>query len=103
MKYGVGIVGIKLGGKGSWVISKNGKRVQAVAFKVKAVDTTGAGDGWSAGLLVGLAKDWDLEKCVIVANAIGALVVTKRGAITALPSREELAAFLRSNGIDIEI
>jgi len=103
MKHGVGIVGIKLGEKGSWVISKDGKRVQASAFKVKAVDTTGAGDGWNAGLLIGLAKHWDLEKCATVANAIGALVVTKRGAITALPCKEELTAFLKRNDTDIEI
>lgn len=103
MKYGVGIVGIKLGKKGSYIISKDGKTFQAPAFKVKAVDTTGAGDGWNAGLLAGLCKDWDLQKCAIVANAIGALVVTKRGAITALPRKEELTAFLNRNDIDLEI
>lgn len=102
-RYGVGIVGIKLGEKGSCIVSKDGKRVQAPAFKVKAFDTTGAGDGWNAGLLVGLCKDWDVQKCVIVANAIGALAVTKRGAITALPCKRELNAFLRRNDIDIEI
>jgi ribokinase len=66
-------------------MSKDGKIVQTPAFKVSVVDTTGAGDRWNAGLLVGLCRDWDLEKCVTVSNAIGALAVTKRGGITASP------------------
>jgi sugar/nucleoside kinase (ribokinase family) len=103
MKYGVGTVGIKLGKRGSCIISRDGKIVQVPAFKVKAVDPTGAGDGWNAGLLAGLCKDWDLQKCATVANAIGALVVTKRGAIAALPRKEELTAFMKSNDVHLEI
>jgi len=103
LRYGIGIVGIKLGDKGSFTMSEDGRTVQAPAFRVKAIDTTGAGDGWNAGLLVGLCKGWDLEKCVTVANAIGALVVTKRGAITAMPYKKELIEFLKRTDIKIEI
>ncbi len=103
LRYGVEVAGIKLGDKGALVKTRDGKRVFVPAFKVKAIDTTGAGDGWNAGLLLGLLKNWDLEKCVKIANAVGALVVTKRGAITALPYRKELNDFLRKQGSDIEI
>ncbi|MEM1606937.1 MAG: sugar kinase [Candidatus Bathyarchaeia archaeon] len=103
LKYGVEIVGIKLGEKGAFVKTKDGRKVYAPAFKVKPVDTTGAGDGWNAGLLLGVIKEWDLEKCVKVANAVGAFVVTKHGAITALPYREELNNFLREQEAGIEI
>jgi len=103
LRYGIGIVGIKLGDKGSFTMSGDGRRVQASAFRVKAIDTTGAGDGWNAGFLVGLCKGWDLEKCVTVANAIGALVVTKRGAITAMPYKQELREFLKRTDTKIEI
>jgi len=103
LRCGVGIVGIKLGEQGSYIMSKDGKSARAPAFRVKAVDTTGAGDGWNAGLLVGLCKGWDLEKCATVANALGAMVVTKRGAITAMPYKEELKTFLKRAGIKIEI
>jgi len=103
LRYGIGIVGIKLGDEGSFTISADGRTIQAPAFRVKAIDTTGAGDGWNAGLLVGLCKGWDLEKCVTVANAIGAMVVTKRGAITAMPYKEELIAFLKRTDTTIEI
>jgi len=103
LKLGIEVVGIKLGDKGALVKTRDGKDVYAPAFKVKAVDTTGAGDGWNAGLLVGLLKGWDLEKCVKVANAVGALVVTKHGAITALPYREEVIKFIKEQKLEIEI
>lgn len=103
LRFGIGIVGIKLGDQGSFIMSGDGRAVQAPAFRVKAIDTTGAGDGWNAGLLVGLCKGWDLEKCVTVANAIGALVVTKRGAITAMPYKQELTEFLKRTDIKIEV
>ncbi|MFB0562785.1 MAG: carbohydrate kinase family protein [Candidatus Lokiarchaeia archaeon] len=93
--YGIKIVGIKMGNKGSLIISDRGEKIESPAFKVKPMDTTGAGDGWNAGLLVGLIKKWNLEKCITIANAIGALVVTRRGAITALPNKEELQKFLK--------
>jgi sugar/nucleoside kinase (ribokinase family) len=102
-RYGIGVVGIKLGENGSYLASKGGGKVQTPAFKVEPVDTTGAGDGWNAGLLVGLCKNWDLPKCAIVANAIGALVVTKRGATTAMPYKEGLRAFLKRSGSGIRI
>jgi sugar/nucleoside kinase (ribokinase family) len=95
------IVAIKLGGDGCYVRSREGFEVAKPAFKVAVVDTTGAGDGWAAGFLQGLVKGWDLEKCAIVANAVGGLVVTKIGAITAMPTKSELLRFLRSQGMDI--
>lgn len=103
LKQGVEVVGIKMGERGSLVKTRDGKRVYMPVFKVKAVDTTGAGDGWNAGLLVGLLKGWDLEKCVTVANAVGALVVTKHGAITALPYKDELNNFLKDQGLSVRI
>jgi len=102
-RYGVRIVGIKMGEQGSLIIGEGEEKIEGPAFRVKPVDTTGAGDGWNAGLLVGLVRGWSLEKCVTVANAIGALVVTRRGAITALPDREQLQRFLRRAKTKISI
>jgi sugar/nucleoside kinase (ribokinase family) len=100
-KYDPLIVAIKLGGDGCYVRSREGFEITKPAFKVAVVDTTGAGDGWAAGFLHGLVKGWDLEKCSTVANAVGGLVVTKIGAITAMPTKSELLRFLRSQGMDI--
>ncbi|XP_074308346.1 putative fructokinase-6, chloroplastic isoform X2 [Silene latifolia] len=62
--------------------------------KVDAVDTTGAGDAFVAGILFQLAADIDLIKnedglrvALEFANACGAITVTERGAIPALPTK----------------
>jgi len=103
LKLGPRTVGIKLGAQGSFVNTAERRVIRKPAFSVKPVDTTGAGDGWNAGLLVGICEGWDLEKSVTVANAVGALVVTKRGAITAMPYRAELNAFLKQAGVQLSI
>jgi fructokinase len=71
------------------------------SFPVTAVDTTGAGDGFMAGLLAGILQDDDaledparLAAICRFANAVGALTTTIRGAIPALPTRAEVEAFL---------
>ncbi|KAG6497114.1 probable fructokinase-6, chloroplastic [Zingiber officinale] len=64
-------------------------------FEVEQVDTTGAGDAFVAGMLSQLASDISilqdearLREALKFANACGALTVTERGAIPALPTRE---------------
>jgi fructokinase len=71
-------------------------------FAIKAVDATGAGDGFVAGLLQGLLADpatfrdeARLRELCRFANAVGALATTERGAIPALPDRERVRDFLR--------
>ncbi|QIW15388.1 aminoimidazole riboside kinase [Pasteurellaceae bacterium RH1A] len=74
---------------------------QIVAGKpVQPVDTTGAGDAFVSGLLAGLyqAQDWQnggsLVQIIRQANASGALATTAKGAMSALPNRAELEAYL---------
>ena len=103
LRLGPSTVGIKLGAQGSFVKTADGEVIRKPAFNVKPVDTTGAGDGWNAGFLIGICEGWDLAKSVTVANAVGALVVTKRGAITAMPYRTELKTFLTEAGVRLTI
>jgi fructokinase len=69
-------------------------------FVVQVVDTTGAGDGFVAGLLAGLLDHglrWDrevLESSLRLANAVGALTTTQRGAIPSLPTRPAVERFI---------
>jgi fructokinase len=70
-------------------------------FSVEPVDTTGAGDGFVAGLLKGLLDRPDaygdesqLRTICRYANAVGALTTTRRGAIPALPSAIQVDEFL---------
>ena len=51
--------------------------IQEPAYRVKAVDTTGAGDTFNAGLIYGLSSGWDLERCLAFANAAAAIAISR--------------------------
>lgn len=86
---GVRIVAVKLGGKGCYVT--DGKRNCVIdSFKVKAVDTTGAGDAFNAGFLYGLINGKSLLDCGRIANLVASKCVTKVGARTGLPRLQDL-------------
>lgn len=65
----------------------------AAGTKVKAVDTTAAGDVFNGGLAVALAEGMDLANACRFANDAAALSVTKMGTQIATPSRAEVEAF----------
>lgn len=105
LTMGPKLVVVTLGGEGSFFYTDTAAG-HVPGNAVKAVDTTGAGDGFVAGLLSGLlaycepGKAYvfpgkaELEACCRVANAVGALATTKRGAIPALPTRDQAEALL---------
>ena len=75
---------------------RGAERVHLEAFRVNAVDTTGAGDSFAAGFVHGLLTKRPLRECLLLANATGALSATGVGGTAAQPDRETLSAFLRS-------
>ena len=105
-RYRPRLLAVTRGAKGSHVRWGDDNSLDAPGLSVKAVDTTGAGDGFVAALLCGLLEH-DLAKAealidppldvltkiVTQANAVGALTTTRKGAIPALPTREELRVF----------
>jgi ribokinase len=64
------------------------------AFPVQAVDTTGAGDAFTAAAAVGLARGLPLPEVIRQAAAAGALATRAAGARAALPGYDELAELL---------
>lgn len=92
---GVGTVVVTLGSVGA-LAADGTAAVHYPAFPVQAVDTTGAGDAFNAGLAVGLAAGGTLDQAMPLANAAAALACTKTGAQDALPDRAQVEAFLRS-------
>lgn len=71
------------------------------SFNVKAVDATGAGDSFIAGILQGVLQqpsifkdEQNLLQLCRFANAVGAIATTERGAIPALPTRQQVLDFL---------
>lgn len=85
---GVGTVGLKMGEEGCYLRS-GGDAVRLPAYKVQAVDATGAGDAFVAGFLTGVVKGWDLELTGRFANAVGACCVQALGTTTGLKNFEE--------------
>ena len=67
------------------------------AFKVKAIDTTGAGDAFNGGFLCALSEGKDIWEAARFANALAALSVQKIGTTVSMPTREEIEQFLEQN------
>lgn len=83
----------------------SGARGDVPGFAVEAIDTTGAGDAFVAGLLAGILAEPEalsepaaLRHVVLRANACGALATTQFGAIPALPTGATVDAFLSVRG-----
>ncbi len=103
-RFGIKLIFVTMGKAGSF-FRKAELTGSVPAFPVKAVDTTGAGDGFFGGVLYRLLESEDQTEALSVeqltealrfGNAVGALTTTKRGGISALPSMEEISAFLNS-------
>jgi ribokinase len=65
---------------------------------VQAIDGTGAGDAFAAGLIYGKLADWSFEDAVTLANAAGALATTAVGATEGVLGLDETLAFARMTG-----
>jgi ribokinase len=92
---GVATVIITLGARGAFVAT--GELAQLVpGFRVKAVDTTAAGDVFNGALAVRLAEGSALLEAVRFAHAAAAISVTRPGAQPSIPNRREILSMLRS-------
>jgi len=98
LKAGPELVAVKLGNRGCYLSTKDDS-IRYPAFKVQVLDETCAGDTFNAGLLFGYMKKWPLEKTAILANAMGAIVVTKYGGGVGVPTKDEIIRFLNSRDI----
>lgn len=93
--FGADTVVIKLGPEGA-VGFKGGEKVVAPGFPVKrVVDPFGAGDAFAAGFLAGQLKNWSFKESLTLANAVGALAVTVKGNVEAMPTLEEAQRFIQ--------
>lgn len=99
------LVMLTRGADGCTVYLRDGSEYSHAGYKVTSVDTTGAGDSFMAGIIVGVleqldeSRDFskvDFESVLKLANASGAMATTGRGAIPSLPTRAEVDAFLET-------
>ena len=104
LAMGPKLIAVTLGSEGVLMATKE-KKERVKGFSVQSVDTTGAGDSFWGGFLsrfLSYEKEleqitWDeLKNCAVTGNAVASLCVRKRGGIPAVPSRDEVEAFLHS-------
>lgn len=95
-KMGTKYIIITLGAEGLYCLDQKDE-VWLKAFKVKAVDTTAAGDAFIGGFAWALSVGKTLKDALRLASGAGALATTKLGAQPSLPTKEELENFIRQN------
>ncbi len=85
---------LKMGERGSLILSSNGERIRVPAFKVKLVDTTGCGDAWSAGFIAGLSLNMSISKAAQLGSACGSLVASGLGSDAGIIDLATTLAFI---------
>jgi ribokinase len=90
---GVSTVVVTMGAMGAAAVSA-AAALRVAAFPVEVIDTVGAGDAFSGGLAACLAAEAPIEDALAVASAAGSLTCTRRGAVEALPTREDVLAIM---------
>lgn len=83
---------VTLGSKGCIYIDKD-RKIEFKAHKVKAIDTTAAGDSFIGGFVNGLSLDLPLEEAIKRGITTAAISVTRVGAQTSIPTLEEVLNF----------
>lgn len=83
---------ITLGSKGSLYIDRE-KEIMTPAYKVKAVDTTAAGDSFIGGFVMGISQGMEIRDAIELGTKVAAISVTRIGAQTSLPTAEEIKNF----------
>ncbi|MBR4769279.1 MAG: ribokinase [Lachnospiraceae bacterium] len=84
---------LTLGGEGS-VFLRGGTVYRQPAYRVKAVDTTAAGDTFTGYFIAGLFRNDPIETVLKYASAAAAIAVSRKGASVSVPTRDEVERLL---------
>lgn len=93
LELGVGEVVATIGNKGSVHVDRSGS-TSYPSLLVDAIDTTGAGDAFNAGLVVGMSRGLSLADSIQLGNRAGAFCVTRLGVLDGLATMDELSEFV---------
>lgn len=92
---GVKNILVTLGEKGVYLDSEEDGICRIPAIPVDAIDTTAAGDSFTAALAVMLSEGKCLREAAIFANYVSAIVVTRKGAQSSIPTLDEVQQYIR--------
>ncbi len=93
LRQGPKAIVLKWGARGALLCTESEEQIIS-GYTVPVVDTTGAGDAFTAGLAFALVEGRALDQAVRFANAVGAIAVTRLGAMASMPMRTEVDALL---------
>lgn len=96
-EIGIPEVVISSGIRGSFGIDTQGNEVNQKAFKVSAVDDTGAGDVFHGAYLFGTLKNWEMARKLKFASAAAALKCRVPGARAGIPSFAQAIKFMNNH------
>jgi sugar/nucleoside kinase (ribokinase family) len=94
LEMGPETVVVKMGEEGAYAATRAGDSAFMPAFKVPVVDMIGAGDAFDAAFLGSRLRGLSLKESLEIANATGALCITVRGDVEAVPTYEDVKRFL---------
>jgi ribokinase len=97
LELGAKIVTITDGSRGAWIFTQTGEHHHQPAFEIEIVDSTGAGDVFTGGLIHAVLQEWPADRVLRFASACAALKCTRLGNRDVLPSVEDVEGFLDSN------
>ncbi len=92
--FGAAAATVTLGERGS-VTAADGETFRTPAFKVKAVDTTGAGDVFHGAYIFGILSGWEMRRTVDFAGAVAALKCRAIGGRSGIPTLAQALAFMK--------
>lgn len=98
LAHGPEAVVLKLGGRGLYLADRNGLGQQIDGFRVRAVDTTAAGDAFNGSFATALMLGNSPEESARFAAAAAAISVTRAGAQSSMPTLSEVEHFLKGSG-----
>ncbi|WP_295481728.1 ribokinase [uncultured Succinatimonas sp.] len=92
---------LTLGSRGSLLKLQNQEVISCKSFKVKAVDTTAAGDTFLGYLIANLAANVEPALALKTATAASAIAVTRKGAAPSIPLKKEVEQFLAETDVEV--
>lgn len=90
------VVIYKMGHEGAVTLA-GGREIRTGVYPVSAVKPNGAGDSFMAGLLAALAETREMREAVLRGSACASMVVSQPGCAPAMPTTDELEAFLTNH------
>ena len=90
IKKGAKNVVVTLGGDGAYLFGNGQEKMYPTRNNVEVVDTTAAGDSFTASMALSFAQDKTIEEAIEFANKVASVVVTRKGAQTSIPTINEI-------------